>query len=103
MRLVLAEPAARDLEGIIDYIALENPVAAESVYRAIADAADRLRDFPEIGHVGRLPKTRELLVAPLPYLIVYEVGADRVTILAIFHGMRDLTRALAERRKDLID
>ena len=33
-RLVITDPAAADLEGIVDYIALDNPVAAESVYLA---------------------------------------------------------------------
>ncbi|ASV87922.1 hypothetical protein CES85_3570 (plasmid) [Ochrobactrum quorumnocens] len=28
-KLVIAEPAAHDLEGIVDYIALDNPAAAE--------------------------------------------------------------------------
>jgi toxin ParE1/3/4 len=40
-------------------------------------------------------------VSSLPYLIVYEVGADVVTILAVFHATRDLARALAERKSEL--
>ena len=101
MRLVFAEPAARDLDDIIDYIALDNQDAAEKVYRAVAATAARLIDFPEIGRSGRLPGTREFAVPSLPYLIVYEVGSEVVTILAVFHGARDLVRALAERRSEL--
>ena len=101
MRLVFAEPAARDLEDIIDYIALDNPLAAEGVYRAIATAAERLSDLPDLGRTGRLPGTRELTVATLPYIIVYEVGAKAVTVLAVFHDARDLPQALTERRKTL--
>ena len=101
MRLVFAESAARDLEDIIDYIALDNPPAAQGVYRAIAAAAERLSDLPELGRAGRLPGTRELTVAALPYMIIYEVGAEVVTVLAVFHGARDLAQALAERRKTL--
>jgi toxin ParE1/3/4 len=90
MRLVFAEPAECDLDSIIDYITLDNPAAAEKVYRAIVATARRLTDFPEIGRAGRLPGTREFSVSSLPYLIVYEVGADAVTILAVFHTARDL-------------
>lgn len=43
--LVIAEPAARNLDEIVDYIALGNPVAAESVYQGIVRAADRLPEF----------------------------------------------------------
>jgi toxin ParE1/3/4 len=101
MRLVIAEPAERDLDSIIDYIALDNSTAAERVYRAIVAAAERLTDFPEIGRSGRLPGTREFSVSSLPYLIVYEVGADVVTILAVFHTSRDLARVLAQHESKL--
>ena len=101
MRLDFTEPAERGLDDIIDYIALDNPAAAEKVYRAIVAAAERLTRFPEIGRVGRLPDTRELTIASLPYLIVYQVAAETVTILAVFHSARDLGRALAERKAEL--
>lgn len=95
--LVIAEPAARDLEGIVDYIALDDPAAAESVYRGIVQAARRLPQFPALGRPGRHPETRELSLSGLPYLIVYEVSAEAVTILAVFHTSRDLVQALRER------
>ena len=101
MRLIFAEPAERDLDRIIDHISLDSPNAAEKVYDTIVASARRLTDFPKIGHAGRLPNTRELVVPSLPYLIVYQVGADIVTILAVFHGARDLARALADREKEL--
>lgn len=96
-RLVIAEPAARDLEGIVDYIALDNPLAAEGVYRGIVAAVQRLPQFPALGRPGRHPETRELSVSGLPYLIVYAVGAEVVTILAVFHTSRDLAQALHAR------
>jgi toxin ParE1/3/4 len=101
MQVVLAEPAERDLASIIEYIAQDNPPAAEKVYRAIADTVHQLADFPEMGRPGRLPETRELRVAPLPYLIVYQMTPDRVTILAIFHTSRDLRKALGERKNEM--
>ncbi|WP_054142972.1 type II toxin-antitoxin system RelE/ParE family toxin [Bosea sp. AAP35] len=63
------------------------------------DAARKLPRFPALGRLGRQPETRELSVSGLPYLIVYEVGAEAVTILAIFHTARDLAQALHERMK----
>jgi len=99
--LVFAEPAARDLEDIIDYIPLDSPKAAEGVYRALVTAAGRLKDFPESGHPGRAPGTRELSVTALPYIIVYEVGVETVTVVAVFHGARHLARAFKERRGEM--
>ncbi|PYE86988.1 type II toxin-antitoxin system RelE/ParE family toxin [Phyllobacterium leguminum] len=95
--LVIAEPAAHDLGGIVDYIALDNPIAAEGVYREIMKAAQKLPQFPGIGRPGRHPETRELVVPGLPYLIVYEVGPETVTILAVFHTARDLARVMRDR------
>ena len=96
-QLVIAEPATRDLERIVEYIALDNPVAAERVYWGIVSAAERLPAFPALGRPGRHPETRELSIADLPYLIVYEVSPEAVTILAVFHTSRDLAKALHDR------
>lgn len=96
-RLVIADPAARDLESILDHIALDSPTAAEAVFRGTVRAAEKLPEFPAMGRPGRHPETRELSLAGLPYLIVYAVGPDAVTILAVFHTSRDLTRALRDR------
>jgi len=60
-------------------------------------AAERLRRFAELGRPGRLPGTRELGIAALPYVIVYEADDQAVTIIAVFHTSRDLARALIER------
>lgn len=89
MQLVFAEPAQQDLAAIIDYIARDNPHASERVYQAEVTSAGLLTDFPNIGRPGRLPDTRELQVTSLPYMIVYKVDADIITVLAVFHGARD--------------
>ena len=81
----------------MDYIALDNHSAAEKVYRGIVGAAGRLPEFPSLGRPGRIPETRELSVPNLPYLIIYQVEPELVTVLAIFHTSRDLARALRER------
>lgn len=99
MQVAFAAAAKRDLEAIVDYIAQDNPVAAAKVFDAVSAVAARLADFPEMGHAGRLPDTRELVVAGLPYVIVYHVARDVVTIIAVFHGARDLARALTGRGK----
>nr|WP_013496751.1 type II toxin-antitoxin system RelE/ParE family toxin [Paracoccus aminophilus]ADF47140.1 ParE-like toxin of addiction system [Paracoccus aminophilus JCM 7686] len=96
-QLVIAEPAGRDLEEIVDYIAVNNPVAAEKVYWEIVRAAEKLSDFPALGRPGRHPETRELSIADLPYLLVYEVRPEEVTILAVFHTSRDLAKVLHDR------
>jgi toxin ParE1/3/4 len=101
VQLLFADPASRDIEDIIDYIALDNPAAAEGVYRSVLVTAGRLAEFPNIGRAGKLPGTRELPIKDLPYMLVYEVNAGTVTILAVLHTSRDLTRAMEGRQNQV--
>jgi addiction module RelE/StbE family toxin len=100
MRLILTDPAVDDLEAIVAYISSDNPAAAQKVAMAIAATAMRLCDFPEMGHAGHLPGTREFPVPGSPYVIVYQVARNAVIII-VFYGARNLVRALAERRKGI--
>lgn len=98
--LQIAGPAARDLDTIVNYIAQDNADAAHRVFRAIVQTVQNLPQFPALGRPGRHPNTREITVAGLPYVIVYQVGADTLTIVAIFHTARDVARAVGDRLGD---
>jgi plasmid stabilization system protein ParE len=84
---VVWQAAARaDVVRLVQYIAKENPIAARKVARELILSGDGLALFPHRGRPGRTPGTREH-VALWPYIIVYEVGADRsVSILRVWHG-----------------
>ncbi len=58
--------ALADLEHARAYIAQENPRAAEATAARIRAAVDGLRDLPNMGREGRVPGTRELVVARPP-------------------------------------
>ena len=81
--------AARlDLIEIIDYIAQENPQAAEKMKRLLDEAAERLGEMPYINRRGRVAGTREK-IAHRNYIIVYRVAADKVEILNIVHSRKN--------------
>lgn len=86
------DPALDDLEAIHTYIAADNPGAAYKVVARIEEAAANLETFPEIGRVGRRKGTRELVVAGLPYFVVYQLKAGVVEVLRVIHGARDWPR-----------
>jgi toxin ParE1/3/4 len=50
----------------------------------IWDGCQRLKQFPESGRHGRVPLTREVVIAP--YIIPYRIKGDAVEILNIFHS-----------------
>jgi len=81
-------PALADLIEAQNYIARDNPSAAEAVAQRVWNAAETLRENPEMGRRGHVPGTREWPVNQTPYLIVYRLKNDAVEILRIWHGRR---------------
>ena len=47
--LPISEPALSDLDAIADFIALENPVAAQKLVRRIFKHVEQLKDHPKSG------------------------------------------------------
>ena len=91
MKVRYAASARLDIDEIHEFASQRNPIAASNIVEAIREAADRLGEFPYIGHSGRLPGTYEWTVRGLPYIIVYEVHEERreVTVLGVFHGAQN--------------
>jgi len=81
--------AADDLEGISNYLYLHHPSFAASTIQRLYDAAKSLREFPQMGRIGRKSGTREFVLAPLPYLMIYSVDEDSVHILRFLHTSQD--------------
>lgn len=77
-----------NVEGIRDYIASDNPQAAQNVLGEIRRVANSLCEFPMLGHVGQRAGTRELVINRYPYLIIYRLSAKKVHILAVVHQSR---------------
>jgi toxin ParE1/3/4 len=86
MQIVWTATAVRHLAAIQAYIERDKPKAAQQVGKTIREAVSYLAAYPHLGRPGRKPRTRELVIAGTPYLVVYQVQADRLTILAVFHG-----------------
>jgi toxin ParE1/3/4 len=70
MRIEWTHAAATDLEIIFDYLFEQNPAIAADITRQIYQAAAELKQFPKTGRPGRKEGTRELVLAPLPYLVI---------------------------------
>jgi toxin ParE1/3/4 len=87
-----AASAQADIQAIFDYIARDNPLIARRVVSEIELATNRLGQFPFSGRVGAVESTRELVIARLPFIVVYRVGDSSVDVIAVFHAARDLPR-----------
>jgi toxin ParE1/3/4 len=90
MRIRRLPQAIRDVDEIWEWIAAEDMRAADRLGDRIADATDRLTDYPESGtpHPELGPGIRSLVVGR--YVVLYRVGPDSVDIVRVVHGAREL-------------
>ena len=80
-------PAAQDLTNISDYIGTrDGPALARRVALTIFERVDTLTAFPRRGRPGRVPNTRELVIAGLPYVAVYRLKGDVIEVARVLHG-----------------
>jgi plasmid stabilization system protein ParE len=66
MRIVVSPEARADLRDIFLYIAADNPAAARSLLKRIRSRITDLKDASHLGRPGRVPGTRELIIAGTP-------------------------------------
>ena len=91
MKLVFDDLALADLEGIYNWIAKDNAKAALAVIERLFESTEHLATFPHIGHIGRDEGTFEWVVPRLPYIVVYEVHAERneIIVVSVIHGAQN--------------
>jgi plasmid stabilization system protein ParE len=94
MKVEWSEPALDELERIQLYIAQDSVHHARQFVEGAFAATDRLIDFPRAGRQvpeADDPDTRQLIFHD--YRIIYRLDPpERVVVLAVVHGRRDLTR-----------
>ena len=90
MKIKWLRKALDNLEQEAAYISRENPAAARDVVYRIHKNVALLAENPALGHPGRLPDTRELVVPETRYIIPYRVRPrlQQIEILRVFHVSR---------------
>ena len=81
------QDARADLLAIIDYIADDNPDAAQRLKDDLEARIARLPEHPELYRAGRVPGTGEMVVRS-SYVVIYAADARAITILRVLHGAR---------------
>lgn len=101
-KVFLTDDAAHDLNELYDYIArYDTPEKADYILDQIEKVFKSLSEFPERGVYPRellelgIQEYHEIFFKP--YRIIYKVLVDRVYVLLIVDGRRDL-QALLQRR-----
>jgi addiction module RelE/StbE family toxin len=86
MKLRWTRLALQDLRHLHEYIAEDNPSAANRMVTRIQDATQRLKNHPRMGRPGRVQGTHELVIAGSPYIVVYILGDSEIQIVAVIHS-----------------
>jgi len=101
VRIIWSALALGRVSEAADYIARDNPRAAENWVSEIFDLVSRLSEHPQRGRVvpevGRA-EIRELFFGS--YRVIYRVEQNRVVILTVRHGRRLLEKAELSNREE---
>jgi toxin ParE1/3/4 len=85
VRVFRALSAKADLDAIAEYFGTRNVAATLAMLDRIVTAEDLLAIHPRIGHPGRAPGTREFVVSGTPFVLVYSVDGEMLTVLRVLH------------------
>ncbi|MGC6500653.1 MAG: type II toxin-antitoxin system RelE/ParE family toxin [Henriciella sp.] len=98
-QIIWTEPALADLNGIAEYIDIENPAAARDLVRRVFATVDRLERHPASGkYPDELEGKRYREVVCGPCRVFYRHPRGRVIILFVMRSERRLRHFLLEDR-----
>lgn len=89
MTIRWSDEALKDLQSLHDFVAAENPLAAQKLaMRIVTFVETHLPDHPHMGRPGRVNGTRELVIADTAYVVPYRVKLGVIQVLRVYHGAR---------------
>ena len=77
--------ACADLSAIVEYIADDNPDAAQELKDEIETRVSELARFPQMYKSGRVVGTREMTVRS-NFIVVYAEDTKTVSVLRVLHA-----------------
>ena len=93
MQIKWTELALDDLVAIQSYISKDSILYAKQFIEQIFNAANHLKDFPEIGRrvpeAGERKDVRELIFQG--YRIIYLMRTNNIFVITVIHGSRNLS------------
>ena len=86
----IAWRANADLEAIWDYIAKDNPAAADHLELRIHITIEMLSQFPRMGRPRKdVSDKRYLFFSVGAYVIAYRMDGMQLIVVRVLHGARD--------------
>ena len=86
--IVFRRAARAEFDEAFDWYEDDRPGRGAAFAARVQQVLDQISEQPE-SHAIVERDVRRAIVPKCPYSIIYRVEADRVVILAVFHGRRD--------------
>lgn len=77
--------ARRELIAVLARLSEDDVERAATMYARIERATAHLRHHPAMGRSGRIPGTRELVIARTPFVAIYVVERGVARIVSLHH------------------
>jgi toxin ParE1/3/4 len=88
--LLLSRLAEADLEQIGDYIALDNPTAAEAFITGIVESCELLAASPKMGRDRSDLRANARSFPVDHYIVFYQTVPGGIEVIPGLHGARDI-------------
>jgi len=88
MNIFWSAASIRHLKEALGYIQEESTTGAVTVRRRILNTALRVGQMPYSGRIGRVDGTREAVVPGTSLIVVYQISAQAVEIVGVWHSAR---------------
>ena len=101
--IIWMEPALSDLDRIADYIALDNPEAADRLVQRVFDHVEQLEAHPESGSFPmETSDHRYRQIIEPPCRIFYRFISDKVYVMFVMRSEQQFRKRQLNKRNKLI-
>ena len=88
MKIIWLKSATDTLSKIIKYIQKENRESASKLRNSILLEVESLSTFPYKGRARKVSGTIELVTC-YPYIIIYAIRSNHISIIRVIHGAQE--------------
>ena len=85
MKVIWLKRARNDLNEAIQWLNQRNPVAARKTARLINLQVSQLGAYPQLGRVGLVDGSRELVIQHTRYIAAYQINIQNNSIEVLAH------------------
>ena len=94
MQVNWTKSALRDLEIEANYLNKINPSVESNFLEHVESSVALIKKYPELGRIGRVIQTRELILKKFQYILIYLVKASCIDIIRLLHTSRKWPNSL---------